>query len=243
MDALDDHPDAALAAFPELSLTGYDLEVARESAVEAGDAVFDPIRAAALRNETGLVVGFAERWGTVMANSAACIDSDGRWVATYRKLQLFGAEADVFTAGDELLVVELAGRMVAPLICFDVEFPEHARAVSRDGAELLVTVAANMAPYGRDHVTATSARALDNRRPHLYVNQVGEQGSHRFVGESAAITSDGQPALVLGDKPAATICDLSFQSAQPDVDYLRLLRPTPVVNTVTTPILERISRR
>ena len=46
---------------------------------------------------------------------------------------LFGAEADVFEAGDELVVAELAGRRVGPLICFDMEFPEPARALAARG--------------------------------------------------------------------------------------------------------------
>ena len=65
------------------------------------------------------------------------------------------------------------------MICFDVEFPEVARSLAKAGANLLVTVSANMDPFGRDHDVFATARALENGVPHLYVNQVGRgRGGH-----------------------------------------------------------------
>ena len=58
---------------------------------------------------------------------------------------------------------------MGPMICFDVEFPEVARTLARRGADVLVTISANMEPLGPDHDTAASARALENGLPHLYV--------------------------------------------------------------------------
>ncbi|HEU4975260.1 MAG TPA: nitrilase-related carbon-nitrogen hydrolase [Baekduia sp.] len=236
--ALDAHPEAELAAFPELALTGYDLAAVERLAVPEGSPALDPIREAAQRNGTAVVVGFAERREDGTANAVACIDADGRWAATYRKVQCFDREAEHFVAGDELVVVELAGRRVAPLICFDVEFPEPARAVALAGAEVLVTVAANMEPYAPDHALAAAARALDNRRPHLYVNRVGAEAGLRFVGRSAAIGPDGEVAVRLGDQAETHVCDLPVGAPSPATDYLRLLRPTPGVNTVTSTLLE-----
>ncbi len=241
--ALDAHPDAEIAAFPELAITGYNLELAEILAVEEHDAIFAPIQDAALRNGTAVVVGFPERWRGVLANSAALIDVDGRWTGTYRKFQLFGAEAAVFAPGDELLVAELAGARVAPMICFDVEFPELARALARRGADLLVTIAANMNPYAPDHAKAAAARALDNRRPHLYVNHVGEIAGVRFAGQSAALTADGEVAAMLGTGPATGVCDIRPGAVAPEVDYLRLMRPVPGVRTIRTRSEERISNR
>ena len=98
----------------------------------------------------------------------------GKVSAVYRKVQLYGGdESDAFAAGDELLVVELCGVKIGLMICFDVEFPEVARALARGGAEMLVTISANMEPFGNDHAVFCSARALENGLPHVYVNQVG----------------------------------------------------------------------
>jgi predicted amidohydrolase len=113
----------------------------------------------------------------------------------------------------------------APLICFDVEFPEPARAVSRAGAELLVTIAANMEPYAEDHALAVRARALDNRRPHVYVNRSGSESGLRFCGASAAVTADGRVVATAGGGPALLEVELDVAGpATPDVDYLSQIR-------------------
>ncbi len=94
------------------------------------------------------------------------MDERGTIAAVYRKVQLFGGdESDAFVAGDELLVVEFCGVKVGLMICFDVEFPEVARSLARAGAELLVTISANMEPFGNDHAVFVSARALENGLP------------------------------------------------------------------------------
>lgn len=237
-DALAAEPTADLAVFPELFLGGYDPSRAAELAVPADDdGAFAPVRDAARSHGTAVLVGFAERvGGGGVANAVACIDADGGWRATYRKTHMFGgAESTTFVAGDTLRVVGLAGRRVAPLVCFDMEFPEPARAVAVAGAELLVTVAANMEPYGADHALAARARALDNRLPHLYVNRVGAEAGLRFVGGSLAVAADGSVIADLGAAPAVAAVELDLAPApDADVDYLARLRADlPVEETVT----------
>jgi predicted amidohydrolase len=236
--SLAEHPDAKLAVFPELFLTGYDPEHVAALALEPEQAPLPSLRALARRHATALVVGFAERTkGGGVANALACIDRDGRWAATYRKTHLFGPEERaVFEAGDELLVVELAGRRVGPLICFDVEFPEPARQLARAGAELLVTASANMQPYGPDHALASRARALDNRLPHVYVNRIGSEAGLEFVGGSAALAPDGSPVAELGGGRRLETVELPLgATAAPQVNYLEHLRDDLVAKVVRSP--------
>jgi predicted amidohydrolase len=183
-----------IAVFPELclSVSGYTLDRLDAVALTTDAPALAIVRAAAERNGTATVVGFPERAAGGVANSVACIDRDGSLAGVYRKTHLFGRERESFRPGDELLVVELAGRRVAPLVCFDVEFPEPARRLALAGADLLVTVSANMEPYYADHELATRARALENRLPHLYVNGVGSATGFELVGGSRSIASDGR---------------------------------------------------
>jgi predicted amidohydrolase len=185
-------PQADVAVFPELFLSGYDLARVPALALAPDAAVLEPVRSAAADTRTAILVGFAERGqGGELYNSLAVLDESGRLAAVYRKVQLFGDERDVFMPGDRLIVVPLAGHRVGPLVCFDAEFPELARALGAAGADVLVTASANMEPYYADHELATRARALDNRLPHVYVNRVGEQAGLRFVGGSRVIGPDG----------------------------------------------------
>lgn len=226
-----EHAGVELAVFPELFLAGYELARAGELACPADGAELERVRNAAAASATAVIVGFCERTedGTA-ANSAACIDVDGSLAAVYRKTHLFGAaERRAFSAGEEMFVVSLAGRRVAPMICFDMEFPEPARALCREGAELLVTTSANMAPYGSDHELAARSRALENRRPHLYVNRVGSCEGQQFLGGSRAIDADGRVTARAGAGTDAheqllevEVPEMSATAV--DVDYLQHVR-------------------
>lgn len=238
---LDRHPGAELAVFPELAICGYDVRRAAQLALTADSSALQEIRAAAAANRTAVMIGFAEQIGDhEVANAVACIDADGRWAGCYRKTNLFGeGERGAFQPGRELLVVELAGVRVAPLICFDMEFPEPARAAARAGAELLVTAAANMSPYGPDHELAAAARALDNRLPHVYVNRVGHEAGLRFVGGSTAIDRNGSPVVHLDDRPRDAVCGLDVGARlDQDVDYLQQLPADLPVRTIIAPVSE-----
>jgi len=234
-------PDAELAVFPELFLSGYDAASAGGLALAPDDAPLATVRAVARRHATALLLGFVERLpGGGVANAVACVERDGSLAAVYRKTHLFGAaEREVFAAGGELTVVELAGRRIAPLICFDVEFPEPARALARAGAELLVTLAANMEPYGPDHTLAARARALDNRLPHVYVNRVGQESGLTFTGGSLVAAPDGSLLAELGADAATRAVDVLLGArADDDVDYLAHLRDGLPVKAVSSPSVQ-----
>ena len=215
------HPGVEIAVFPELFLSGYRLEGLDIVACDADGPELGEIARASADAETATIVGFVERDARGFHNAVACIDADGEHVATYRKVQLFGAEADAFGAGDRLVVVGLADRVVAPLICFDAEFPELARAAAMGGADLLVTVAANMEPFGREHLIHMTARALENRIPHLYVNRGGSESGFDFVGMSRAVDPEGAVIAEAGREDQLLVAEVGGpRSPDARVDYL-----------------------
>jgi predicted amidohydrolase len=228
-DALAAHPDADLAVFPELFLSGYDLAGIEALAIDLADHSLALIAEAATATQTTVVVGLAERTPEGVANTVACL-APGASPVVYRKANLFGpGERSAFVEGGELVVADVGGHRLGLLICFDVEFPEPARALATAGAELLVTIAANMEPYGPDHALAARARALDNRRPHIYVNRTGEQSGLRFVGGSCAIDTGGELVTSLGPDPELRCVDLDVGCPVGDqLDYLALVRDLPV---------------
>lgn len=224
-DVLGAHPAAELAVFPELFLCGYTTDRVDELALPLDDPLLAELGEACRSHGTAVVVGFAERDAAAVRNSLVMLDADGRVAAVYRKRNLFGAEAEAFAAGDADVLGDAAGAVIGPLICFDIEFPEPARRLAFAGAELLVSIAANMEPYHADHELASRARALDNRRPHVYVNAVGEAEGLRFVGGSRAVRPDGSVVVELGSSSAVVEVGLPLgEAVAPAVDYLRFLR-------------------
>jgi predicted amidohydrolase len=240
--ALAAHPDVGLAVFPELFLSAYDLDAVGETALAPDAEELRTVAAAAAQAGTAVVIGFAERLERGgYANSAACIDADGSLAAIYRKTQLYAREGEVFERGADLRLVRLAGLAVAPLVCFDVEFPELARALAVAGAELLVTASANMEPYGDEHEIATRARALENRLPHVYVDAVGEIGPNRFVGRSRSIGPGGDVLALAGAGEELLVAPVAPADADPNLDYLRAL-PPPLAVVGPTALVEGARR-
>ena len=208
-DLLARHPDADLAVFPELFVHAYALKGLVPLDLDGHPGPLAPLLACAGAQGTAVVVGVAERQGGAMANTALCVDERGTVVGRYRKVHLFGAERRFFVAGDEYTVVRLAGVAVGVLNCYDIEFPEPARALAVAGAQLLVTVSANMDPYAEDHRLFLRVRALENGLPHVYVNCVGQEGRLRFCGGSAAADAAGRVVAALpAYRPAVEVVDV-----------------------------------
>ena len=231
-----DRTEMDLIVFPELYLSGYVLDGIEELAVRPDGPELQTIADIAQESSTALIFGAPEPVEGGVANSAFCVDERGNVAAVYRKVQLFGGdESDAFVAGDELLVVELRGVKIGLMICFDIEFPEVARALARGGAELLVTISANMDPFGNDHAVFASARALENGLPHVYVNQVGRVGDLNFIGGSTVVSADGEVVERAGSSRVEIPNVSLLLPARSSVreDYLSELRsPMPDVRNV-----------
>jgi predicted amidohydrolase len=187
-----------LLVLPELFLPGYELEDVEPLAVDLDGPELGELREAARDAGTAVVVGIAERVDGGVANSAVCIDAAGELAGVYRKTHPFGDERDAYAAGEELVTVELGGRVLGLMICFDMEFPEVARALADRGADMLVTISANMPPFELDHDVFARARALENGLPHVYVNRVGEEDGLPFSGGSLALDPDARVLAAAG---------------------------------------------
>ncbi len=226
-----EHPEADLAVFPELFLSGYTTDRLEELAVDLEGPDVERIAEAARKNSTAVIFGVPEHLDNGYANSAVYIDRNGTIGGIYRKTHLYGSEREAFLPGEELLIVDLEGWKIGLMICFDVEFPEVARTLAGAGADLLVTISANMEPFERDHRVFSTARALENGIPHIYVNQVGRGEEFTFPGGTMAISADGDfmdEADFTGEKVLDIELSLPGKSSvRPD--YLGQLRsPLPI---------------
>ena len=223
---LRDHPNADLCVFPELFLSGYTIFDLNEIAIGRAHPLIRRLGALCLEHCTALVIGFVEDDRAGFFDSLLILDQDGEVAAVYRKTHLFGDELDAFAVGDRIETVTVAGVVVGPMICFDTEVPEVARTLRLAGAELLVTVAANMKPYGPDHELAVRARALDNRIPHVYVNRVGRESGFEFAGGSIVVGSDGTILARCDDGESVAEATVRVGDVVPSVvDYVHHLRP------------------
>jgi omega-amidase len=151
-----------LIVFPELSYTGTELGLRATDLAERvpGHATNYLAKRA---NEFNVYVVFGmvikERVESILYNGVVCLGPEGDVVGDYRKVHLLGEERQVYRNGFRFQTVEAEWGRFGMLIGADLAFPEAARSLTLDGAEL-VTVSANWEQQLRRIV----ARASDQPR-------------------------------------------------------------------------------
>ncbi len=199
-----------LIVFPETTLTGFPT---RENIRDVAEPLDGPslaaVREAARVAGVGVAVGFAERDGERFHNTTVLIGTDGEVALRYRKTHLWASDVGVFEAGDRYAVCEFEGITVGLLICYDIEFPETARAVASLGADLLIVTNGNMDPFGPVHRRAIVARAMENQMFAALVNRIGDGDDNlSFPGESALIGPSGDVLSELHGEDAVLCASL-----------------------------------
>jgi nitrilase len=199
---------AGMAVFPEVFLPGYNLETMH------GEPLGGPwdTRLAALARGAGvgLCLGFAEAAEGRLWNSALALGPDGGRLARYRKIQLFGPrEKAIYAPGERYATFDLAGRRAALLICYDIEFAPHIRALAERGVEVILCPTANMEPF--THVTrhVLPAHAANHRVTIAYANYCGAERDLTYYGGSAVVGPDGVVLAEAGPGETVLVVDLA----------------------------------
>ncbi|MHC4470276.1 MAG: nitrilase-related carbon-nitrogen hydrolase [Planctomycetota bacterium] len=196
---------ADLVVVPELVTTGYQF-LDREELASLAEPVPDgPSTQAFLGfcRDEGLLLcfGLAEIEGDRLYNTAVLAGPEGV-LLTYRKSHLFWDEKDMFEPGDlGFPVVDLPGgaARVGILICFDYMFPEAARALALQGAEIVLHPSNLITQYGQQTMVT---RSVENGVFVLTSNRVGTEARGgkdplTFGGESQIVAPRGEVLATL----------------------------------------------
>ena len=191
-----------LIIFPELATTGYECGVKFTQLVQRVPGPSTNLLAQRA-NETGthIVFGMAtkERVESILFNSAVMVGPDGDVVAHYRKLHLKGEQQLQFRPGFQLTPAETPIGIIGMQIGWDVMFPEGARSLCLDGAEIIVVSGAWDVSRADEWRTFLSARAAENACFICAANRVGEEPASKFAGESMIVGPRGQVVVDLDE--------------------------------------------
>lgn len=201
---------ARLVVLPELTLCGSLFRDATETTSRA-EPVSGPsvelFRDLSRQHGIVLVGGFCEVSGLARPYNSAVVIDWGELLAVYRKTHLWDLEKDRFTPGDVLPpVVPTQVGAVAPLICYDLAFPEMLQSVARRGAQVVASPANwpdSDDPATRPPEVAKAMAGASNY--HLVVlvaDRVGPERGKRWVGGSVICDVDG--ARLAGPEFGAT---------------------------------------
>lgn len=222
---------AQLLLTPELFPVGYAPRRLR-SDLNPGTlpAIRQTLAGIARRHRIGLVhslpsVTAAGEWQI----TATLISENGEELLSYAKVHLFGPdERQAFTAaGTAPAVVDFHGVRVSLVICYDIEFPESARAAAVRGADLLLVPTALGPGFDAVPQVLVRARALENQMTVAYANHSGAEDGIDFPGGSVIAAPDGSLLAAAGSGAALLLAEVPAPGPGGDVpvSYLRDRRP------------------
>lgn len=205
---------------------GVTIQTIARTAQEAGVTIVAPI--------------YEEAQPGLHYDTAFVIGTTGEIVAKYRKthapLVEGGYEKMYYTPGSQFPVFVVNGWRCGVTICYDWRFPEAARSLGVQGAELIVMpFAARPVPMWEE---VLRTRAWENQAYVAVCNKVGQDDNWLFAGRSMIIDPFGEvlarcgsedDALILanldrGDLRRAGVADFNWRDRRPEI-YQRLTVP------------------
>jgi predicted amidohydrolase len=236
---------AGLVVLPECALGGY----LREPDADGHGLDLPPAlapdgpeiaRLARLAGDLVVCAGYTEASQAGLHSSAVCVSGDGV-LGHQRKVHLPPAERFAYTPGDGYAAFDTPAGRIGMLICYDKLFPEAARALALDGADIVCSLAAwpvdRLTPARgvRDdrqtrHFDLTdAARAVENQVVWASSNQVGRWGTLRFLGGAKVVDPDGVTLAATGAREGIAAAAIDAREAvrlsRLGIDHLGDRRP------------------
>jgi predicted amidohydrolase len=215
-------PEAgSLVLLPEMFATGFSMNAPAIGEAPGGETE-KFLSATAKRFNVFLLGGAAILAGAKSQNQCVVFSPDGAEFARYAKMQPFtlGGESANYQAGKQVVVFPWQGFVVAPFICYDLRFPEHFRAATKLGAQLIAVIA-NWPVRRIGHwVALLQARAIENQAYVAGVNRCGADPSLTYNGRSLIVSPKGDILADAGNGESVISAEVNLQEL---LDYRREL--------------------
>lgn len=191
-----------------------------EAAVSMDSAYIRTLQSAAKECQIGVTATFLEKTAGKPRNTAIIIDRDGEILLQYAKVHTcdFSMEA-LLQSGEAFQVCEFDGIKLGVMICYDREFPESARVLMLEGAEIiLVPNACDMNPA---RLGQLSARAFENMTGIAMANYPGKGWGNSCAFSPVVFQENGytDPTIFMADDVTEQIFVAEF-----DMEKIRAYR-------------------
>ena len=172
-----------LIILPEMFTTGFTMNVIDVAESMKGETI-NWLQRLAKEKTCAIAGSIIVKDGENYFNRFLFVSSDGT-IQKYDKHQLFtlAKEQEVFTAGNDEVIITYKGWKIKPQVCYDLRFPVWARNTS--GYDVLLYVASWPKPRVNAWDALLKARAIENMSYCVGVNRVGTDNSgHDYPGHS-----------------------------------------------------------
>ena len=202
------HGGAEAIFFPEMSLTGFSMNIK----VTAEKEETTICRFSKLASQYNIVIGigWTKQQGELAENHYTIIGSQGEVLSDYVKIHPFSYanEDKFFIPGTEISYFKLGDYHWSNFICYDLRFPELFQIASYKAGVILIP--ANWPKKRERHwKSLLTARAIENQCYILAVNCVGMINGIEYSGGSCGISPDGEILELLDGEEGIIIVELS----------------------------------
>jgi predicted amidohydrolase len=214
-----------IAVLPELWSSGFDPSRIKEHA-EKTPVIINDLSKLAVDHRMMIAGSMPELQNGQAYNTLFLVDQNGSVAGSYRKIHLFPPlkEDDCFHAGDRPKVCSTSLGVIGMMICYDLRFPELARSLALQGAQIIL-VSAQWPEARIEHWDVLlRARAIEN---HIFIvacNRCGKEGGLSFSGHSQIISPSGTVLASLDGVPGTVTAEINLaeiSSVKKQFDCLR----------------------
>jgi predicted amidohydrolase len=245
-------PEAALGGY--LSSLGGPEDSRKPKSLPPALRVDGPeiARVIELAGDIIVVIGICEAdeqdGAIIRYNTAIALDGSGV-LGIHRKVHQPLGENMSYAAGESFTAFDTPIGRIGMMICYDKAFPESARALALDGAEVIVCISAwpgsrtaGVTDLSEDRWTKRfnifdQARALENQVVWVASNQAGEFGSLRFVASAKVVGPGGDVLATTGVDAGLAIAEVDIAdvlaTARRSMFHLRDRRPSSYADAET----------
>jgi predicted amidohydrolase len=183
---------AEVIVFPELSVTGYEPELAETLAMSQDDERLDGFQDLADQHKLTIGVGMPTRAGNGIRISMI-IFQPGQARSVYSKQFLHHSETPWFVAGDTPVTLSLdAHNKLSLAICYELSVPVHAETAFNSGASIYIASVLNsVSGVGKD-LGLLSGIAAKYGMHVLMANYTGATGGYDCAGKASAWNKQGE---------------------------------------------------
>jgi predicted amidohydrolase len=148
-------------------------------------------------------------------NLGFCIES-GKIVGLHRKTQLYGLEKEYFALGDHIHPIRLQkyGLSIGLMVCNEIRYPEVARKLALEGADLLVSAADMPDFYIYPWHIMSLSRAIENQLLHISCNRAGADRYSTYPGRSFIADGWGRILAEAGKEECVLIGEIDLEEAK-----------------------------
>lgn len=221
-----------IICFPELATTGYSPELLgtelwslSESKGEETDQLLSKL---STHLNLTIICGFIERGkilGKIFNSAGIWTPNNESWIGTFQKTHLVNHERSWFTAGKNIPIFDTPKCRIGLMICHDAGFPELARILTLQGADILFLPAVWHKENKDIWSINCASRALENGIHLVAVNRWGKEKDLNFFGGSQLIGARGQSLKVASyDDEDLAFCEVDFNlqaKSRLEIPYLR----------------------